>query len=62
MHRSTPQLDIERLSTGVWAAIPKPGTGNTSNSGIVDTGRVTVVFDTMQTPRPPGTSDRPHVS
>ncbi|HEV2316062.1 MAG TPA: MBL fold metallo-hydrolase [Thermoplasmata archaeon] len=45
------QYEFPQLADGVWAAIARPGAGATSNSGIVDTGRAALVFDTSMTPK-----------
>jgi glyoxylase-like metal-dependent hydrolase (beta-lactamase superfamily II) len=45
------QFTFEQLGEGVWAAIARPGAGASSNSGIVDTGMSSLVFDTSMTPR-----------
>jgi len=45
------QFTFEELGEGVWAAIARPGAGASSNSGIVDTGVSSLVFDTSMTPR-----------
>ena len=50
MYRSD-QFDFRQLSTGVFAAIALPGSGASSNCGIVDIGRSCLVFDTSMTPR-----------
>jgi glyoxylase-like metal-dependent hydrolase (beta-lactamase superfamily II) len=49
MHSS--QFTFEPVGSGVYAAIAKPGAGSTSNSGIVDMGSATLVFDTSLTPQ-----------
>jgi cyclase len=48
------QFTFEQLGAGVWAAIAKPSAGASSNCGIVDIGRSTLVFDTSMTPRSAG--------
>jgi cyclase len=45
------QFTFEKLADGVWAAIARPGAGASSNCGIVDLGRSSLVFDTSTTPR-----------
>ncbi|HEY6237628.1 MAG TPA: MBL fold metallo-hydrolase [Thermoplasmata archaeon] len=45
------QFTFQELGEGVWAAIARPGAGASSNSGIVDTGLSSLVFDTSMTPR-----------
>ncbi len=45
------QFTFEELGEGVWAAIARPGAGASSNSGIVDTGLSSLVFDPSMTPR-----------
>ncbi len=44
-------IEVRPLGSGVWSVLPRRGSGCTSNSGIVDTGQVTVVFDALQTPQ-----------
>jgi cyclase len=50
MYRSD-QFDFQKVGNGVWAAIARPGSGASSNSGIVDIGASSLVFDTSMTPR-----------
>ena len=53
MHKSD-QFFFEQLAEGVWAALARPGSGASSNSGIVDIGASALVFDTSMTPRSAG--------
>jgi cyclase len=41
---------IERVATGIWAAIARDGGYGLCNAGIVDLGGTTVVYDSMLTP------------
>ncbi len=46
----SPHFTIERIHSGVWVAIARPDGHGLCNSGIVDLGGQTVVFDSMLTP------------
>ncbi|MFZ3355705.1 MAG: MBL fold metallo-hydrolase, partial [Thermoplasmata archaeon] len=47
---ASPHFTVERLAVGVYAAIANPTGFALCNSGIVDLGGVTLVFDSMLTP------------
>ena len=47
----SPHFEIERLCDGVYAALHKNGGGAICNSGIVDLGDRTLIFDTFLTPQ-----------
>lgn len=42
---------LEKVSEGVYAAIAKEGGGSVGNSGFIDLGDRTVIFDTFNTPQ-----------
>lgn len=44
------QYTFQDLGSGAWAAIARKGAGAGANSGLVDTGRSALVFDTAMTP------------
>ncbi|MFZ0891367.1 MAG: MBL fold metallo-hydrolase [Thermoplasmata archaeon] len=48
--RATPHFRTERISAGVYAAIADPAGFALCNSGIVDLGGASLVFDSMLTP------------
>lgn len=45
------QFEIKEVGPRVWAAVARPGAGATSNAGIIDMGRTTLVYDTSLTPQ-----------
>ncbi|MBM7693833.1 glyoxylase-like metal-dependent hydrolase (beta-lactamase superfamily II) [Peribacillus deserti] len=45
--KNTNHFEIERLENGIFAAIAKQGGGAVSNSGIIDLGDKTIIFDTF---------------
>lgn len=47
---ATTNFTVARLSKGVYACIHKPGGKAIGNSGIVDNGEATIVFDTFLSP------------
>jgi glyoxylase-like metal-dependent hydrolase (beta-lactamase superfamily II) len=48
---SSEHFEIQKLAEGVYAAIAKEFGAAFSNSGIIDLGGLTLVFDTFETPR-----------
>lgn len=44
-------FSLEQLAEGIYAAISIPGTGSWANTGIIDIGDQTIIFDTFATPK-----------
>ena len=48
MTKDSEHFTVEKIKDGVWVALGTPGGMQLTNSGIIDLGKETLVFDTGQ--------------